>query len=65
MPDITGSEGLSQARLLGRSLSQMLVLVPRMDKVTPGMERLVLHHSAAPSGQALKVWLPEIMCRFN
>lgn len=65
MPDLTGSGGLSQARLLRKCLSQMLALVPRMSKVTPGIERLVLYYSAAPPGQALKLCLPEIMCRFN
>lgn len=58
MPDITGSDGLSQARLLGRGLSQMLVLVPRMSKVTPGMERLVLYCSACSSSWSGSEGLP-------
>lgn len=49
----------------------MLLLISRMGRVTPVMEKLVLYHSAVPVGsggeaqQAPKVFLLETVCRFN
>lgn len=46
VPNITGSDTPSQARFLG-CLSQLLLLVPRMGGVMPGMEKPVMYQNAA------------------
>lgn len=64
VPNITGSDTPSQARFLG-CLSQLLLLVPRMGGVMPGMEKPVMYQNAAthsrlqglPAGNCVQVQL--------